>query len=197
MAEYITYDDDLCLQKTAPSLETLDFLRGDKMDAVAPGKVHVFYFCAKYYKGGQFVSDEMSELSEKYPDVAFIGVSGDAEREQVEKLLTKRVVCENTGRELKNSLPYFCFDANGVVRRSFSERMGGEAVSIPQGFIVNQEGKIVWRQVFSQNILISQTDFESQLKHIIQNEPLESHGMKPKVECGDAEEAEMDDMSLF
>ena len=197
MSEYTTYDDDISFQKSVPSIETLDFVRGEKFNAVEAGKVHVFYFCAKYYKGGQFVSDEMSELSEKYPNVAFVGICADAEREQVEKFLEKKVTCLNTGRELKNALPFFCFDANGTVRKLFSERLGGEAVSIPQGFIINQDGKIAWRQVFSQNILISQTDFEKQLNHVVAGEPLESHGMKPKVEVGEAEEAEADDMSLF
>ena len=197
MSEYTTYDDDLCFGKAAPSFETLDFLTGEQFPQAVQGKTCIVYFCAKYYKGGQFVSDEMSALAKKYTDAIFIGISGDAERAQVERYLEKKVLCENTGRQLMTDLPFFCFDANGVVRRQFSEKIGGAAVSIPQAFVIDRNGKLVWRQVFSQNLLISQTDFEAQIKHVMNGEELESHGNKPKVDCGEAEEAEADDMSLF
>eukprot|EP00759_Apiculatamorpha_spiralis_P012509 PhF_6_TR19529/c0_g1_i1/m.28499 len=194
--DLVTYDDDKSLGTFAPSLELLEYVRGERIDYI-PGKVHVVYFWAKYYKGGLMVGEEITQLSEKYPNVVFIGISADAQRSDVEKFLASEKIDGYTGKVARLNIPYVCYDDKSWTRKLFQSALGGLAVSVPQGFIIDQNGKIAWRQVFSQSLLVSQTDFEEQLKAVSEGKPLKSHGPKPKKEAGFSEPVECDDMSLF
>ena len=194
--EYTTYDDCKSLNTVAPSLELLEYVRGERID-YQPGKVHVVYFWAKYYKGGLPVTEEISKLSEKYKDVLFIAISGDAERREVEKFLQKEQKDEKTGEDAGLRTQYVAFDDKGWTRKMFGQALGGIAVSIPQAFVVNQKGLLAWRQVFSQSVRVADTSFEEQLKSVIAGTALKSNGNKPKVDAGPGEAAECDDMALF
>lgn len=50
-SQYLTYDDNAGLGKAAPSLDTLEFVQGDKAAALA-APLKVVLFCAKFDKGG-------------------------------------------------------------------------------------------------------------------------------------------------
>ena len=104
---------------------------------------------------------------------------------------------EKTGRPARLQVAAVCFDPHGAVRKAFAASvMDGAAVSVPQGFVV-RDGKIGWRQVFSQSLPVGGTDFEEQMKKVMGGMGLISHGVRPRVEAGPVEEAEAEEMSLF
>jgi len=188
--DYKTYDDDECLGKKAPTLETLKFVKGDKTD-VTSGKTNVILFWANYDKGGTpGATTAFSELHTKFPDVVFIGVSADPEEAAIERFLKKP--------DVTHSYPA-AFDEGKKVNKLYTSVLASSAMSIPHAFIVNGEGNIVWHEQFSQFNTVAKSQFEQQLNHVVKGEPLEKNGPRPKdaeeeEEAGDAVEEEM---SLF
>lgn len=190
-----TYSDDACLGKTAPSLELLEPIKGEKID-FQPGKVHVLYYFNTFYKGAYGVNEELTKLSEKHTDIIFIAISNDAEREKAEKYLGKVIVDENTKEQQRLAVPYIYFDDKKATAKMYCEVANLSVMSCPMAFIVDKAGKIAWRQQFLQTFTINQSNFEAQLLHVVAGEELESAGPRPKVEV-EGEAAECDEMSLF
>merc|ERR1711991_859761 len=135
-------------------------------------------FWVSYYKGAWLINEELTQLSEKYPEVEFFAISNDADRAAVEKFLKKiedgRVIDENTKATYRLGVSRVCFD--------------------------DKKGKIVWRQNLTQSFTMSQSNFADQLERVIKGEELDmSNGPKPKVEADEGEDAGdmADDMALF
>lgn len=191
-----TYGDDKCFGKTAPSLELLDFVRGDKID-LQPGRVHVLYFFNTFYKGAYPVNEEFTKLFEKHgADVTFIAINNDAEKEKAEKFLTKEITDLNTNEKLRLELPYVAFDPAKATAKMYAAAADLSVMSCPHAFIIGKDGKIVWRQQFLQTYLVKHSNFEAQLLHAVAGEQLAMNGPKPKVDV-EGEAAEADEMSLF
>eukprot|EP00359_Climacostomum_virens_P000467 CAMPEP_0204896590 /NCGR_PEP_ID=MMETSP1397-20131031/255_1 /ASSEMBLY_ACC=CAM_ASM_000891 /TAXON_ID=49980 /ORGANISM="Climacostomum Climacostomum virens, Strain Stock W-24" /LENGTH=186 /DNA_ID=CAMNT_0052064223 /DNA_START=46 /DNA_END=603 /DNA_ORIENTATION=+ len=176
-----TYSDDACLGKTAPSLELLEPIKGEKID-FQPGKVHVLYYFNTFYKGAYGVNEELTKLSEKHTDIIFIAISNDAEREKAEKYLGKVIVDENTKEQQRLAVPYIYFDDKKATAKMYCDVANLSVMSCPMAFIVDKAGKIAWRQQFLQTFTINQSNFEAQLLHVVAGEELESAGPRPKVE---------------
>lgn len=193
----LTYGDDKCLGQVAPSLELLEFIRGDKID-LQPGKVHVLVFFVTFYKGAFSVHEEFSKLYEQFgKDATFIGISNDAEKEKAEKYLTKEIVDENTKAPLRFILPYVGYDANKATGKMYASLSGSTVLSCPHAFIINKDGKVVWRQAFTQSYTLAKSSFEAQLVKVIATGEAELPAARPKVEV-EGEAADIpDEMSLF
>ena len=88
ITQFTVYDDDACLGKPAPSLETLEFVHMDPA-GYKEGGVTAVVFWGKFAKGDYTTIITWSELAEKYPDVQFIGVSLDAKKADAEKYVGK------------------------------------------------------------------------------------------------------------
>ncbi|KAG8344147.1 putative AhpC TSA family Thioredoxin like [Trypanosoma vivax] len=193
-----TYCDDKCLGQVAPSLDSLEPLRGDKV-GIENGRVYVLYFFNTFYRGADVVNEELTVLSEQYGSkgVVFVAISNDAEKEKTEKYLGKNIVDENTKKPLRLAPPHILFDDKKATGKAYATVANLSVMSCPMAFIVNTDGKIVWRQQFLQSYTIAQSNFETQLKHVLAGEPLESNGPRPAVQV-EEEEAEVgEEMSLF
>ena len=200
-----TYDDEAFFGATAPSLELLDFVRGDKID-YKPGQVTVLYFFNTFYKGAWWCNEEITKLAEKYhaKGVQFVAVSQDADIASLDKFLTKidncKIIDENTKQPLRLSLPYTAFDEKKLTGKMFAVAFDHTVLHVPQAIVIDGKGQIAWRQAFSQSFLPSQSNFEDQLTRVMGGKALDlSNGSKPKQQAGedDGEAAEVDDMALF
>jgi hypothetical protein len=198
-----TYSDDKCLGQTAPCLELLDFVVGDKID-LQPSRVHVLFFWVSYYKGAWLINEEMTQLSEKYPEVQFIAISNDADRASVEKFLKKiedgKVIDENTKKPYRLGFNYVAYDDKKFTGKMYAGLSENTVVHVPQAFIVDKSGKIVWRQNFTQSFTVAQSNFADQLGRVVKGEALDlTNGPKPAAVADEGEPAEgmADDMSLF
>lgn len=195
-----TYENEEIFGQVAPSLEGLDFVRGDKID-LAPGVVHVLYFYTGFYKGGFAVNDQIKQLEEKHTSAQFITVSCDADKETVLKFLGKiadgKTADVNTGHVYGLS-SVVAFDDKKRYAKMMATLSAAAVLHMPQAFIVDKNGRVAWKQTFSQSHDVSATDFEQQLQCVLKGEtPKSVHGPKPKVVI-EEEDAECDEeMSLF
>jgi len=198
-----TYNDDSALGATAPSLELLEFVVGEKID-FQPGRIHVLFFWVSYYKGAWIVTEELSQLAEKFPEGQLIAISNDADRAADEKFLQKivdgKIYDENTKAVYRLAVPYIAYDDKKTTGKLYSALSEATVVHVPQAFIVGKDGKIAWRQNLTQSFTMSQSNFADQLERVIKGEPLDlTNGPKPAKVVDEGEEAEgmADDMSLF
>ena len=200
-----TYDDEAFFGKAAPSLENLEFIRGDKFDYKA-GQVYVLYFFNTFYKGAWWCNEEMTVLAEKYASegVTFIAVSQDAELASLERFLgkidDKKIIDENTKEPLRLILDVTVFDDKKATGKAFANVFDHTVLHAPQAVIVDGKGIIAWRQAFTQSFTPKDSNFVAQLDCVLKGDALDlSNGPKPKVQASadDGEAAEVDDMSLF
>jgi thiol-disulfide isomerase/thioredoxin len=192
-----TYSDDKALGQVAPSLSLLEPVKGERVD-LEPGKVHVLFFFNTFYKGAYAVNEELTQLHEKFPDVVFIAISNDAEKEKVEKFLAKVVIDENHKKPLRLAVPYVFFDDKKATAKMYADVSNLSVMSCPMAYIIDRGGKIAWRQQFLQTFTMRQSNFEAQLVHVLAGDELESAGPRPKIDADEGEAAECgDDMSLF
>lgn len=198
-----TYSDEVFFGKSLPTLVSLDMVRGDLKDLKTTGAITVVYFFTTFYKGGYIVNEELTVLAQKFPDVQFIAISNDPEKEKVEKLLTKiadGTCCDPITKQVwRLNVPFVAHDAGKTVTKAFQDLQNVSVLHTPQAFIVDGTGKLVWRQALLQTLKISDTNFEKQLNLVKEGAAVEQpNGTKPKVavEAEDAEEG-ADEMSLF
>jgi hypothetical protein len=144
------------------------------------------------------VNEELTQLHEKFPDVVFIAISNDAEKEKVEKFLAKVVIDENHKKPLRLAVPYVFFDDKKATAKMYADVSNLSVMSCPMAYIIDRGGKIAWRQQFLQTSTMRQSNFEAQLVHVLAGDELESAGPRPKIDADEGEAAECgDDMSLF
>jgi peroxiredoxin len=192
----ITYDDDKALGAVAPSIELLDFLKGNKFD-LTPGKVVVLYFWSKFYKGGYGCGDQMSDLAAKYPEAIWVGVGTDPERGIVDGFIKSPAVNVLTSKPHRMDLPFICWDEGRRTSKMYGIASGLATLGVPHAFIIDRNGKIAWRQALSQSYVVSQSNFEEQLQHVLKGEPLAKAGAAPKIVDEGVPADVPDDMSLF
>lgn len=192
-----TYSDDAALGKEAPSIESTQPIKGDKL-SIAADKVYVLYFFNTFYRGADVCNDEFTALSEELADkVAFVAVSTDADIAKTEKYLAKEIVDENTKKQLRLAPAHIIYDDGKAVSKAFADVSNLSVMSCPMAFVI-KGGKIAWRQQFLQTFTVNQSNFKAQLLHVLADEELESNGPRPKVEVEEEEAEGMDgDLSLF
>nr|CCC91561.1 conserved hypothetical protein [Trypanosoma congolense IL3000] len=193
-----TYCDDKSLGQAAPSLATLEPIKGDKVE-LKNGTVYVLYFFNTFYRGADAVNEEFTVLSEKYgpKGVVFVAISNDADKKKTESYLEKNIVDENTKEPLRLAPPHILFDDKKATGKAYAEVANLSVMSCPMAFIVGTDGKIAWRQQFLQSFTINQSNFEEQLQHILAGEPIKSNGPRPVVQVEEEEAEVEDEMSLF
>jgi len=199
-----TYADEPFFGKPLPSLSNVEWVQGDPAQLKTNGVVQVVYFFVTFYKGALVVNEELSVLQEKFPDVQFIAVSNDPEREKVEKLLTKIAAgtcCDEVTKQVfRLKVPFIGWDSGKVATKAFANLLNHSVLHVPQAFIVDAHGNVVWRQNLLQNYRFSDSNFAKQLALVKDGKAVEQpNGPKPKpTDAGEAAEAGMsDDMSLF
>jgi len=202
-----TYSDEVFFGKAVPTLDTLEFVRGSKAD-YKTGVPTVIFFFVTYYKGAYIVNEELTALFEKLQagaagkGVQFIAISNDPEKDKVEKLLAKIAAgtcCDAITKQVfRLDVPFVAWDDKKTVTKAFQDVTNVTVLHVPQAFIVDAAGKLVWRQAFTQTFKISDSNFEQQLEAVLAGKPLDmSTGPKPKVEV-EGEAADVpDEMSLF
>lgn len=193
-----TYCDDASLGKEAPTLASLEVIKGDTITEYDLNKVYVLYFFSTFYRGADVCNEEFTQLSERLSDkVTFVAISNDADRAKTEKYLGKSIVDENTKKPLRLDPPHILYDNNKALAKEFVAISNLSVMSCPMAFIV-AKGKIVWRQQFLQTFIISQSNFEKQVNAAIEGKELQMNGPRPKVEVVEEEAEGMgEDFSLF
>jgi hypothetical protein len=181
--EYITYSDDASLGQDCPDMSSLEYVQGDPI-TIGDGRVKIVFCWGKYLKWHCWPTMiGMCEINEKYPSVDVVGIAADKKKKDVDRFLEKG--------ECRADCP-LAFDMNWVLKDAFRKTMQVGALAVPHAFLINGEGKIVWRQAYSAGYPFATMGFFEQLEHLLAGEPLKSHGPNPEPEedIGDVEEAE-------
>ena len=192
-----TYSDETFFGKPLPSLASLDLAVGDMKDFKTTGAISVVYFFTTFYKGGFIVNEELSVMAEKYPDVQFMAISSDPEKEKVEKLLKKiaeGTCCDPITKQIwRLKVPFVAHDAGKTVTKAFQDIQNVSVLHTPQAFIIDAQGNIAWRQGLLQTYKLSDSNFEKQLDLVKEGKKVEQpFGEKPKIDAEEGEEAEGD-----
>jgi len=192
--EKLTYDDETILGQKLPDLGTADWLQGadEANAAITAGKPIALIFWGKYAKGDYKLLCHASDLNTRFPDVAFIGVSCDAERADAAKLLTKvgTSMPEQAIEKFELNFPS-CYDPNksinGAIRRAGMYGSVGPGMCL----IVDKHGSIVWKEQFSAAWFMPQGQFEEQLRRVVDGESLLKNGPRPEDEDDEEIECEV------
>jgi hypothetical protein len=199
-----TYSDEPFYGKPAPSLEMVQFIRGDKFTFEA-GKIYCLYFFNTFYKGMWWCNEEFTKLKEKYSDITWIAVSEDAELASAERFLGKvadgKILDENTKEPLRLTLDFTVWDEGKVMGKAYATAFDHTVLHMPQVVIVDGKSNMVWRQSFTQSFIPSESNFEDQLNKVVKGEELDqSNGAKPKqmANADEGSDCEVEgDMALF
>lgn len=194
--KYIVYSDDEALGKDCPSLANLKVLHNndpDWFDATAK-KTTVLFLWAKFAKGDYTTVVEFSRLSEihRKDGVQFIGVSTDLAEKDVQKFIDTKVgtfqpTLGEAGLDIKAELS-LAFDPSREVHTALKEMLPGVSVGVGMAFLINKEGKIVWREQYSRGKSSAGGMFEKQLLKLKAGEELLSNGASPEEDESDGNE---------
>ena len=125
----------------APALQYDEWIKGDKLDAIEKGHVHVVEFWATWCGPCIAVMPHLSEIQRKYPDVRIVSMAaserGADEASKIEKV---RAFVENKGDTMGYRVAYVGDRAK--MSRPWMEAAGQNG--IPCSFIVDREGTIAW-----------------------------------------------------
>merc|ERR1711991_917104 len=126
--DYVTYDDHPALGQDAPSIASLNFVSGDKIDAL-PAGVSIVHFGAKFDKYGCGpIFEQMSKLKDATPGVAaWIAVFTDPDVASISRFLEKK--------EFRLNSPA-CQDEGKVVQTAFRDVCKLAALPIPISFVI-------------------------------------------------------------
>lgn len=185
--EFRTFDDDKCLGKAAPSLDSLEVLgKGD-----VNGDVVVLVLWGQYHKPGYKFLPFYSQLQAKYGKaVKFVGVSIDPSADYPTKFITDPAK--------KYSTVFPCnytqtWDKAGTVKKALIAVMQKQTLSPPHAFVLDKKRNIVWHQDHSELGAVSCTHmdlFESQLDLVLAGKAVTSVGERPVEEESEEEEEE-------
>ena len=197
-----TYADETFYGKPLPPLANLEFLQGDKAAVQATGAVQIIYFFNTYYKGAFNCNEELTVLADKFKEVQVVAIGNDAEKVAVEKLLASIAngsCCDPITKQVfRLNVPFVAFDAGKHATKAFADALNTSVLHVPQAFIVDKTGKLVWRQALLQNCKFSDTNFEAQLVAVLAgNAVAQTNGNRPKGAEEAAEAGMADDMSLW
>lgn len=185
--EFKTFDNDRCLGKKCPSLDTLEVLgKGD-----LSGDVVVLVLWGQYHKPGYKFLPFYSQLQAKYGKaVKVVGVSIDPTKDYPIKFI------EDPGKKYSTVFP--CnytqvWDENLVVKKALMEVANMVTLSPPHAFVLDKQRNIVWHQDHSELGATSPNHmnlFEEQVDLLLAGKPLKSVGDRPVIEYEDDEEDE-------
>lgn len=189
---YMTYEDDAAIGKDAPSIDSVEYVKGDPIK-LGDGKVSVVTFFAKFAKGDYTTVVGVSKLADAFPDVQFLGISVDPAKGDAEGFLKKigTSMPEIYVASLDVNYP-LAWDAGKAVKEEYRKAAGMMALGASACFVVDGSGKIVWREQFGQGHPPSKGQLGEQIRRAVAGEELLKNGPKPKTEEDDEEEEEME-----
>jgi len=187
--EYVCYDDDACLGKAAPALDSLEVVQGDAKCLTYTDKPTVILFWAKFLKWQVHSALVGCEKLWKTGTVNVVGIATDPKKSAVERHISKGECPTTYG---------LAFDApagspGGVVKNLFKEVCAGD-MKTPCVILVNTEGKIVWRQAFSSGKPYTNTNFEDQVDALVNGKALTMNGPTPEDESSSEDEGDDEDV---
>lgn len=184
--EYITYSDDASIGQDCPDLSSLKMVQGDALKA-GDGRVKIVFFWGKYLKWQCWPTMiGMCEIAEKHPEIDVVGIAADKKEKDVLRFMEKG--------ECRADCP-LAFDMNWVLKDAFRNLMKVGALAVPHAFLINGEGKIVWRQAYSAGYQFATMGFYEQLLHVLAGEDISNpNGPNPEPEEDLGEEVESKDV---
>jgi hypothetical protein len=190
--EYRVYNNDSSFGKDAPSLGSLEIMHWPEgMEPVeeikySDHKATVVCFWAKTHKGNYptiCTWSDMAELDRFKDCVRFVGVARDANQSNLESYKKKIGKFNETlgknGITISGGIP-LAYDHTMLVNTGFRETTTLKTLGVDNCFIVNSEGKIVWRALFNRGEEPSGM-FMTQLEHVVKGEAVELNLEPPPV----------------
>jgi len=180
--EWKCYDDDACMGKKMPSLDSLVYVQGAKPDL--DKKPTIVLFWAKFLKWQVYPAMKGLEALYQKGLVNVVGIATDPKQSAVERHIEKKG-CPTT-------YP-LCFDTlsedtpGGKVKNAFKALNDG-FLKVPQVFLVSTEGTIAWRQPFSSGYPYEESNFEAQVERLCGGKKLELNGPAPKDDDDDEDD---------
>jgi len=174
--DYVCYDDDEALGKKAPSLASLELCQGAAVAYCE--KPTVVLFWAKFLKWQVYPAMTALEALHKGGSAKVIGIATDPKKSAVERHISKGE-CPTTFGLAFDTLA--TGTPGGAVKNAFKAVCGGSML-VPQVFLVNKEGTIVWRQPFSSGNPYETSNFEKQVEALAAGKPLAMNGAMPEDE---------------
>ena len=187
--ENAVFDDDPFLGTDAPSLDSLDFVQGEKPDGEKP---YVVTFWSKLNKGDFATLVWLqAEVSEKFADhgVQVVAVCRDAKKSDVTKMVEQKQGkrFDELDITLTTDKLAFAFDEGGAVNAAYKAKGPGMAIGVGFTFVV-KGGKVLWYEVFERGKAAA-GQFLAQLQNILVDGEMIKNGPTPEEE----EEEEEDD----
>ena len=199
-AEYIVLNNDPCFGKDAPALSTLDVMHNGPEGSDAPSLDYssntatVVCFWSKIHKGNYPTINLWSDIAARFKEqgVVFVGVARDTDPAQVGKYI-KRIgdhapTLGENGIWLSGGIP-LAYDAGAQVNMGFRTAAQMKTLGVDNAFIVNKEGKIVWRAKFNRGKEPSGV-FEAQLGLVAAGKDVELNNEPPAESSGEDEPEE-------
>jgi thiol-disulfide isomerase/thioredoxin len=125
----------------APKLQFDEWIKGDKIDGIEKGKVHVIEFWATWCGPCIAVMPHLSELQKKHPEVVIVSVAA-SERgaEESAKIAKVKKFVEDKG----DTMGYRVVYAGDREKMSKPWMQAAGQTGIPCSFIVDKDSKIAW-----------------------------------------------------
>lgn len=146
----------------------------------------------RFAKGDYTTTNGLAEIYERFQrTVQFLGVSVDPNKADAEGFLKKlgQAMPEIYINDLKHPFPA-AWDNGKVVKEAFRELTGLAALGASAVFVIDGEGKIVWREQFGQGYEPRKGQLAEQIRRLLTNTPLIDNGPAPAV----SDDEDLDDM---
>lgn len=118
---------------TAPSLEGIEFVRGQRLTRIRPGTAHVIDFWATWCLPCRESLPHLSQLQKRYPGAAFLAISTERDGAVVRRYVQQhqKVMTFAVG-----------YDPSGIAAGNWLRAAGRN--TIPSTFVINTKGQIAW-----------------------------------------------------
>jgi thiol-disulfide isomerase/thioredoxin len=132
----------LDLGAPAPKLEVKEFVKGEAVKALEPGKIYVVEFWATWCGPCRSTIPHLTELQKKHADVTFIGVSVWEEDPARVKPFVEEMGDKMDYRVALDAVPDKGAGEDGAMAKNWMK--AADQDGIPTAFIVDKAGKIAW-----------------------------------------------------
>ena len=125
----------------APALQYDEWIKGDKIDGIAKGKVHVIEFWATWCGPCIAAMPHLSEIQKKHPEVVVVSVAA-SERGKDQAAMIEKVKTFVDGKG--DTMSYRVVFAGDREKMSKPWMQAAGQNGIPCSFIVDKDSKIAW-----------------------------------------------------
>jgi thiol-disulfide isomerase/thioredoxin len=134
--------EGLSVGDAAPKLTVKEFVKGEKVDKFAKGKIYVVEFWATWCGPCRVTIPHLTELQKKHKAVTFIGVSVFERQPEKVKPFVEEMGDKMDYRVAMDDVPAMGTANDGFMAKNWMIAAGQEG--IPTAFIVNGDGLINW-----------------------------------------------------